>query len=66
MGIYNKLTHNYVVFKDRTKAITEIRKHFSVTSNDVFYIPPFQNRSELDEREEAVHPGSQLWMCQWR
>lgn len=56
-GIYYKLTHNCVVFKDRIKAITEIRKHFSVTSDNVFHIPPFKNRSELDQHEEA---GSQL------
>lgn len=66
MGIYYKFTHNYVVFKDRIKAITKIRKHFFITSNNVFHIPPLQNRSELDQHEEAVRTGSQLWMCQWR
>lgn len=42
MDIYYKFTQNYVIFKDRIKAITAIRKHFSITSNNVSNIFPFQ------------------------
>lgn len=42
MGIYDKLIENYVIFKDRIKAIAAVRKHFSITSNNVFHIFSFE------------------------
>lgn len=42
MATYDKFTQNYVIFKDRIKAITAVQKHFSITSNNVFHIFPFE------------------------
>lgn len=52
MGIYDKFTQNYVIFKDRKKAITAVQNHFPITSNNVFHIFPFEKEVKCTSRRK--------------
>lgn len=65
MGIYDKFTQNYVIFKDRIKAITAVQKHFPITSNNVFHIFPFEKEVKCTSMRKlfVLVPSCG---CQWR